>query len=230
MSQSRIWAGGAAAVAIFMVLASYFLLISPKMGQASDLRAQKVSAQQSNDQLKLDVAQLKAQYATLPARQAELAVIKQQMPGTPNLPTLIRSLSLMATEAGVTLVSISPSTPASVASTGTGSTTAATPPSGLYAIPVAINVQGDYASSELFLQKLQTQMRRSYLVQGLSITPGVQLPEPYTQPTNGDVAVAVTGEVFVLQPSATTGTTGTTGSTTGAASSTTTPASAGSAN
>jgi Tfp pilus assembly protein PilO len=223
MSQSRIWVGGAAAVTVLMVIASYFLLISPKMGEASDTRAQKVTTEQANDQLKLDIAQLKAQFATLPARQAELATIKQQMPSTPNLPTLIRSLSSMANEAGVTLVSISPSTPAPVASTGSTSTTAAST-NGLFAVPVGVNVQGDYASSELFLQKLQTEMRRAYLVQGMSITPGVQLPDRFPQPVNGTVAMAITGSVFVLQASATTGTT------TGAASSTSTPASAGSAN
>jgi Tfp pilus assembly protein PilO len=222
MSQSRIWVGGAAAVTILMVIASYFLLISPKMSDASDLRAQKVSTEQANDQLKLDIAQLKAQFATLPARQAELATIKQQMPTTPNLPTLIRSFSTMANEAGVTLVSISPSSPAPVATTST--TTAATS-NGLVGIPVAVNVQGDYASSELFLQKLQTEMRRAYLVQGLAITPGAGLPTQFPQPVNGTVAVAITGSVFVLPASATA-----TGTTTGAASSTTTPASAGTAN
>ncbi len=208
MSQSRRWVGGTAVVAVLLVLASYFLLISPKRAQASDLRAQAQTQRQANDQLKLDIAQLKVEHATLPARQAELAVIQQQLPSSPNLPSLIRSLTSIAGESGVTLNSIAPAAPQAVtmtpSATGTATATTAAAPQGLTEIPVTIIVQGDYASSELFLQKVQTQMRRAFLVQSLVDRHGEQRPTTgAAAPAPGTTSTTLTGDVFVLQPTAT---------------------------
>jgi Tfp pilus assembly protein PilO len=211
MTQSRRWVAGAAAAMVLLVVASYFLLIQPKMAQASSLRSQKVAQQQANDQLGLDIAQLKSQFASLPARQAELAVIQQQLPANANLPTLIRNLTTIATEAGVTLTTIAPATPqpvtasaASATGTAAAGSTAAT--QGLYQIPVTIIVQGDYASSELFLQRVQTQMRRAFLVQSLSISSAsatsTSTSTGTTTPTANGIAITLTGDVFVLQPTA----------------------------
>jgi Tfp pilus assembly protein PilO len=211
MTQSRRWVAGAAAAMVLLVLASYFLLIQPKRAQASSLRSQKVAQQQANDQLGLDIAQLKSQFASLPARQAELAVIQQQLPASANLPTLIRNLTTIANEAGVTLNSIAPSAPQAVtapASVTTGAATAGSTAStqGLYEIPVTIIVQGDYASSELFLQRVQTQMRRAFLVQSLSIGKAATAATGQAAPAAGAISTTLTGDVFVLQPTAVTGT------------------------
>src|SRR6185437_10873583 len=102
------------------------------------------------------------------SKQAELAVVQQQLPAAPNLPTLIRNLTSIANEAGVSLNSISPSTPSAAVPSSGSATTATT--NGLFTIPVTIIVQGDFASNELFLQKVQTEMRRAFLVQSLSIS------------------------------------------------------------
>jgi Tfp pilus assembly protein PilO len=216
MSQRRVWVGGAALVTVFLVIVSYLLLIHPKMSEADSYRAQRVSTQQSNDQLRLNIAQLKAEYATLPAKQAELAVVQQQLPASPNLPTLIRNMTSMANESGVTLNSIAPAAPVAATTTAGGPTT-----SGLYDIPVTLTVQGDFASNELFLQKVQTEMRRAFLVQtiGIGKAPAAASDPSGTVP-NGEIAVTLTGSVFVLQAVApstttTTGSAGTTAATAG---------------
>jgi type IV pilus assembly protein PilO len=223
MSQRRVWVGGAAAITVLLVIASYFLLIHPKMADAADLRSQKAAQAQANNQLRLDIAQLKSQFASLPAKQAELAVVQQQLPAAPNLPTLIRNLTTIANEAGVSLNSISPSTP-SAAVPSSGSATATTS-AGLFAIPVTIIVQGDFASNELFLQKIQTEMRRAFLVQTLAITKASAPPTGGGTVPNGTISVSLTGSVFVLQPQAATAPSGSVS----AATTTSTPAS-GSAN
>jgi Tfp pilus assembly protein PilO len=212
MTQSRRWVAGAAAAMVLLVVASYFLLIQPKMAQASDLRSQKVAQQQANEQLGLDIAQLKSQFASLPARQAELAVIQQQLPANANLPTLIRNLTTIATEAGVSLNSIAPSVPqpvtasAAVSTTGSASAGSTAATQGLFQIPVTIIVQGDYASSELFLQRVQTQMRRAFLVQALSIGSASGTSTGTSTGTTASaangIAITLTGDVFVLQPTA----------------------------
>jgi Tfp pilus assembly protein PilO len=218
MSQSRRWVGGTAVVAVLLVLASYFLLIAPKQAHAADLRTQAQTERQANDQLKLDIAQLKVEHASLPARQAELAVIQQQMPSSPNLPSLIRSLTSIAGESGVTLNSIAPAapqpfTPTAPASTGAATATTAAAPAGLTEIPVTIIVQGDYASAELFLQKVQTQMRRAFLVQSLSLGPAASATTGAAAPAAGTISTTLTGDVFVLQPTASGTSTSASGST-----------------
>jgi Tfp pilus assembly protein PilO len=208
MTQSRRWVAGAAAAMVLLVVASYFLLIQPKMAQASSLRSQKVSQQQANDQLGLDIAQLKSQFASLPARQAELAVIQQQLPASANLPTLIRNLTTIATEAGVSLNTIAPASPqpvtatATVSKTGTATAGSTASTQGLFEIPVTIIVQGDYASSELFLQRVQTQMRRAFLVQSISIGNPASAATGTAAPASGTIQTTLTGDVFVLQPTA----------------------------
>jgi Tfp pilus assembly protein PilO len=192
MSQRRTWVAGAAAVTVLLIVAGYFLAIHPKIAQASDLRAQRVAQEQTNNQLSLDISQLKSEFASLPAKQAELAVIQQQLPAAPNLPTVIRSLTGISNEAGVTVLSISPSTP----TTATGNVT------GLFTIPVTVVVQGDFASSELFVQKLQTEVRRAFLIQTIGVAKASNTPGSSTPPANGSIALTVTGDIFVLQPNA----------------------------
>lgn len=235
MSSTRTWSAGAAVISILLVVASWFLLIGPKRSDASALKAQRVSQLAANNQLKLDIAQLKAQNASLPAKQAELAVIQRQLPNNPALPTLIRNLSSIATQAGVTLTSIAPGAPTALSAAGTtaagatGSTAAAATATPVVAIPVTIITAGSYAENELFLQKLQTAMTRAFLVQGLSMAPGGASTSSgggaststSTSTSNGDdLALTITGEVFVLQPAAV----ATTPATTAAGGTATTPA------
>src|SRR5687767_9113099 len=89
----------------------YFLLISPKRGEAADLKVENESAQGANRALKAKVDLLSKQAKSLPAIQAELAKYAKQLPDNPALPALIRTLTDAADTAGVALVSVSPDKP-----------------------------------------------------------------------------------------------------------------------
>jgi Tfp pilus assembly protein PilO len=225
MSTFRTWSVGAAVASVVLVLGAWFLLVSPKRAEASNLRAERVAQMTRNNQLKMDIAQLKAESAALPAKQAELAVIQRQLPSNPALPALIRSLSSIANDAGPTLTSIAPGQPtplaaaqAPVAGSPVSGAAAATA-SNVVAIPVTIVTTGSYAENELFLQKVQTSMTRALLVQGLTLADASSTSAGATSTTtagassadSGDTLIlTITGEVFVLQPpSAATATTGT---------------------
>jgi hypothetical protein len=249
MSSTRTWSAGAAAVSILLVVAAWFLLIGPKRSDAAALKQQRVTQVATNQQLQLDISQLKAQSASLPAKQAELAVIQRQLPNNPALPTLIRNLSSIADQAGLTLTSIAPGAPTAVPSAGastpangaTGSATSGTAaasatPSSVVAIPVTIITTGSYAENELFLQKLQTSVTRAFLVQGLTLAPGTaanassggsSTSNTDTLSSGNNLALTITGEVFVMPTTAlpasttaagTAGSTATTPKTTGSAS------------
>jgi Tfp pilus assembly protein PilO len=221
MSSTRNWAVGTAVVSILLIVASWFLMIGPKRNEAADLKTQKASQDAKNASLQLDITQLKAQYATLPAKQAELEVIKRQLPDNPALPTMIRSLSSIATASGATLFEVSPqqplkatvAAPATTGATGTGTTgavsgtgaaTGATA-TNLVRIPLSVTVRGTYAECELFLQKLQTGMTRALLVEQLSVKPnedttsGTAATTAAGSTATGDnLEMVVTGAVFVL--------------------------------
>jgi hypothetical protein len=218
MSSTRTWSAGAAVLSVLLVLAAWFLLISPKRGDASTLKAERVSQIAANNQLRLDIAQLKAESASLPEKQAELAVIQRQLPNNPSLPTLIRSLSSIATQAGLQLTSIAPGAPTALAASNTTpSATAGTAPSGtaatsavpssVVAIPLTVVTTGNYAENELFLQKLQTSVTRAFLVQGFTVAPaqgsstsaGSSTTTSTADADSGNfLSLTITGEVFVM--------------------------------
>ena len=221
MTKTRTWSLGTTAVCVLLAVAAWFLLISPTRSEAASLRDQKVQQDQANDQTRMSIKQLKAQYAELPAKQAELAVIKQQMPDNPALPTLIRNLTTMAKAAGVTLVSVAPAPPVTYNGT-TGATgtpqakpaaTAATPSAGAAAAPsgmvqasiaTTIVVKGDYSEATLFLQKVQAQMRRAFLVNTLQLAPDAGSGTAASSTPKGNVQMTITGQVFVLKTPAVT--------------------------
>ena len=173
MTKTRTWSAATAALCVLLIVAAYFLLIAPKRAEAADLRDQTVAQDQANQQSRLKIQQLKAQYAELPAKQAELAVIKQQLPDNPALPTLIRTLASMADASGVTLVSLAPAPPTAVVLatapvvapavapasgapvTAPVAAAAAAPTTSLFGITTTMVIKGDYAASTLFVQKLQ---------------------------------------------------------------------------
>jgi len=200
MNQTRAWSFGAAVVAVLLVIAAWFVAISPQRSEAADLRDQTTAQQQSNEQLKLKTKQLQAQFASLPERQAQLAEIKQQLPDNPALPALIRDLSSHASTAGVALVSVSPgdpvpATPATPAAPGAGST--ATARGGqLLSIPTEVVASGSYADLTLYLQRLQTQMRRAFLIEGIELAPLTD------KTTKGPLSMKLTGQIFVLDSAA----------------------------
>ena len=172
MTKTRTWSAATSALCVLLIVAAYFLLIAPKRAEAADLRDQTVAQDQANQQSRLKIQQLKAQYAELPTKQAELAVIKQQLPDNPALPTLIRTLASMADATGVTLVSLAPAPPTAVVlaaapvvapavapAAGAPVTApvaaAAAPTTSLFGITTTMVIKGDYAASTLFVQKLQ---------------------------------------------------------------------------
>jgi Tfp pilus assembly protein PilO len=204
MNQTRAWSFGAAVVAVLLVIAAWFVAISPQRSEAADLRDQTTAQQQSNEQLKLKTKQLQAQFASLPERQAQLAEIKQQMPDNPALPALIRDLSSHASTAGVTLVSVSPgepvpATPAAPVAPGApaAGSTATARGGQLLSIPTEVVASGSYADLTLYLQRLQTQMRRAVLIEGIELTP---LQDQNT--TKGPLSMKLTGQIFVLDSAA----------------------------
>lgn len=196
-------------VGVLAILAGgWFLLVSPKKSDATDLNAQATAKQAANAQLVTQLAMLKAQAKDLPRQQAALAAVAAKVPDNPAMPALIRAMTKAAADAGVELVSISPGTPTAVAApvvartvtpttTGAPAGAAAVPSSGagsaaagtLNSITVAVNVVGGYFQIEQFVDGLES-LTRAFKVSTLGLQPG---PNPAKTANDSSAAAVASG-------------------------------------
>lgn len=221
MTRTRQWTVGTALLVVLMLVAGWFLLISPKRSEAADLQAQTTAQMAQNASLQNQIAVLQSQAKNLPAQQAELAAIRQHLPDNPALPGLVRSLTDAATKSGVTLVSLAPSTPTAAPAaktttpsgttapaTGTGQSAAAAAAAAagatLTMVPIAVTVTGSYYDTELFLNKVEG-LTRSFLVTGFTVAPA----ESQASSATGDLTTVIQGRVFYTPAAAAAPTTAT---------------------
>jgi type IV pilus assembly protein PilO len=172
MTKTRQWSVFTVIAVLAIIVAGWFLLVSPQRGQVKDLNAQTASQNSANASLQSQVAQLEQQKQGLPAQQRLLDKIATKIPASPELPTLIRQLSAAAKASGVDLVSLAPSPPTAVAATAaTGTVAAPATTSPLNQIPVTIQVSGSYFNITSFFRSLE-KLNRALLVSDFQINPG----------------------------------------------------------
>lgn len=184
MDKLRQWIAVTVVLVIAIAAAGWFLLISPKKQEAQDIRTQAAAQVAANQGLRLELATLKAQAKALPQQQAKLAAVAAKIPDNPALPSLIRALTAAAADAGVELLSLSPTKPAAVAAApaagvvappAAGAPAAAAPagPSAgtLQSIGVSLSVAGGYFQVEQFLDRLES-LSRAMKVGQIALAPG----------------------------------------------------------
>lgn len=101
-----------ALVGILVLVAYWFLLLSPKRSEKADVEAQIESVQTQQQQLQSRLSQLREVRRQAPELEAFLSASQSLIPPDPALPATLRSLQLAADASGVTLSTISPGTPA----------------------------------------------------------------------------------------------------------------------
>jgi len=219
-SKTKQWSALTALIAVLILLAGWFLLISPKRSNAADLRSQASEKEASNAQLVTELSALKAQAKDLPAQQAKLAAVAAKIPANSAMPALIRNLDAAASDVGVELVSIAPTPAAPLGASAPAAaprTAAATTPAGagtpaasaaraaavasnsLEQIGVTLNVVGSYFQVAEFLDRLES-LPRAFKVGGVNLTPGLNpVKSADSQPTQDSgklLTATITGQVF----------------------------------
>ncbi len=198
LGSSQKWYLGAVVAATLVMFAGWFLLVSPQKSTASEIAASAEARQTVNQSTEREIASLKAQFKDLPVLQKQAAEIRSRMPQTPNLPSLLRTLSANAKAAGVVLVTWSPQEP--VALTGSAGQRAAAgtsilaTPGQVNQIPVTLNVEGRFANLRLFLNSIE-QMKRSMLVTGLDVKRADEAGS-----AANTLSVTINGRVFIANP------------------------------
>src|SRR5512135_3665817 len=114
MTKTQRWSALTGLAVVVVLLAGWFLLVAPKRGEVADLREQTTAQEQRHQQVRTQLAMLKAQDADLPAQRARLAEIAAKLPDGTALPALVRSLTETADRSGVDIVSMTPGQPAAV--------------------------------------------------------------------------------------------------------------------
>ena len=199
------WYAAAALASVLVLLAGWFLLVSPQRQSADDIAVQADTQTASNQVLQTKINALKVQYANLPTLQKQLAVVQTHMPQTPNMPGLLRNLSAAATAAGVKLVSVTPANPTALAGsapTGKQADSPLSAPGAVQVIGVTVTVSGPFANTRLFLTSLEA-MPRSFLVTGLAIARDSQAASSTTTPSAkvaNSLTTTITGRVFKVNP------------------------------
>lgn len=177
MEKMRQWSLLTVLGVVGVLVAGWFLLVSPQRSHAKDLKAQVTTQQASTNSLEAQVQQLKQQQKDEPAQQRKLMKIATQIPDNPALPALIRTLSSAAHDAGVTLVSLAPAPPAAVTvaapavATPTTGAAATAVTSSLAQISLTVQVVGSYFNVESFFRSVE-HLDRAMLVTGFTIAPG----------------------------------------------------------
>jgi Tfp pilus assembly protein PilO len=111
MSMTRKWSLLTAVLVVGILVASWFLLVSPKRGDAAALTSQRQQQDATNIELQQHIKMLQAQELDLPAQRAKLAEIRREIPDNPALPSMVRSISKIARQTGVDLIELSPAEP-----------------------------------------------------------------------------------------------------------------------
>lgn len=225
MSKRNLWVAGGAVASLLVLVAGWFLAVSPVRHKTSDTKAATATLNAQNDVLQTQLNQLIAQDKGVTAKQAQLANIGSEIPSDPHLPQLIRTLSSAASKSAVDMVSLTPSAPtasnvgattlsptAPTSSAGAAGAGAAASAGATYqTIPVALQVQGDYAGLEEFVRELET-MKRIFVVTqvGLSPNAGAGAQSNTVQRTPGGqtqtihtLTATFTGSIFMTDASTT---------------------------
>ncbi len=200
------WYAASAMASVLVLLAGWFLLVSPQRQNADDIGVQADAQVATNAVTQTKIDALKAEYTNLPTLQKQLAVVQTHMPQTANLPGLLRNLSAAATASGVKLVSVTPTPPAplsAAASTGAQAASGVSAPGSVQVIVVSLVVSGPFANTRLFLTTLEA-MPRSFLVTGLTIArdsaSSAGSAGAATVKVGNPLTTTITGRVFQANP------------------------------
>ena len=223
-SKATPWIAGAGVVVALLLVGAWFLAISPVLTAAGETSATADQVETDNALLTERIGVLREQFEQIDTYRAELATLRTSVPSDDDLAGYLRQLDGLAATHGVTLLTVSPSTPlafvpeaAAVPSdpaasdstaqdstaqdaTGDAAAPASTVPAGLVSVPLGMTVVGGYENVRAFLDALQVGTERLYVVESVvgasqsDAEPGGGRPAT----TVGDLEINVNGYLFVL--------------------------------
>jgi len=166
---SRFWLIGGGAVAVVILLVSWFLVISPVRADTQALQDDTAAVDTQNDALEAQLNALKEQDEHRDELIAGVGASLAALPPEVSLPSFNRQILNQASDAGVEMVNITVGAATSPVQS-TAPTDPATPASGQLAVPIVIQTKGDALSQLYFLRDVQETGPRLALVTSTAMT------------------------------------------------------------
>jgi Tfp pilus assembly protein PilO len=179
----------AAVVLAFVVAgAAVFLLVVPQFAQLSDLESRRAGAEQTMSQTQSKLTQLEQVKRGASETQAQLIKISNEVPDSPELPTLVLEMQNAADSAGLDFQSIKPAEPIDV----TGAS--------YREIAIQMKLQGRWADVLDFLRRTQKMSRavRMVSVELLPANTQGSVPTTPTPDTPIDLTANLALKVYVM--------------------------------
>lgn len=199
MTTANKWTLGAVGAVVLVLVASWFLLVSPQLSQASELSEQTQSQENANAQLQTEISVLEAQFKDLPQKQAQLKQLDQQIPATDELPVYIQDLTAAAGRSGVAMASVTPTATVPLVAPGAAAPAAIVPGQGLptgqlSAINIDIVVNGGFFEIQEFVNGLEG-LERYTLVSGLTVA---EAESTGTESNVGELTATVNARIYLV--------------------------------
>lgn len=152
MNRSVVLGTIGAVILIFLIW--WFLLWGPRNRSYNDANAAGQQADSQVQQLRAEVSRLKSIRQQIPELQAEMARLQAAVPDKPELDQIILRLNSAAVDAGVDLLSISPTQPTATSATHTAGAAGGPP-----AIKIALSLKGGYEELLDFINRIDSPPR-----------------------------------------------------------------------
>lgn len=155
--------GGVLIAAILAM--GWFLGVSPQLDAASSADEQREEVEQRNQLEQLTLQQLEEQFANLPALTAELATLRQSVPGTARIEALSRQIFDLLQQTGTSLATFTAGDAVPLSESADDTTVI---PAGVSAdrfatIDVSMSISGSREAVIAFIEGLQTGERLALL-------------------------------------------------------------------
>lgn len=223
LTSTRGWLVVGIVGAVLIVLLGYLVLIAPQRSKASSIGMEAAEARGTTQGLQAKVVALKKQSDELPAKQAELRALSERLPDDAGVAQIIRQITSVAAESGVTLNEFTPSAPqalevevpsaaasaeaspsSSPSATDNGaagpSTKAKTAPptSSLSYVTLSITAEGEPAQLSRFITGLEG-ITRAMLLTGVKIDTSKTTSSSTsgTSKASGALTATVDGRIFM---------------------------------
>ncbi len=171
------------AALVVVVLALAAILIYPQFGKLKDLDERIAQAQAQIDQAKALLEQRQAIKSQAAQTDTALLRLSNQVPESPELPSLIIELQDTANDAGVEFRTLTPSEPEQK--------------NGYAAVVMSMDVSGEWADAIDFMRRLGKLTRQVRMV-GLTVTPAA--PPEGEEDVPQQVQLSFSLEVYTLAP------------------------------
>lgn len=180
----------AVAAAVVISLLAWFFAIQPQQDRRAELEAETEQIVAQQQRQRLEIARLEEIKANELRMRAALAKLEQYIPAGPGQPSTIRQLQLAADASGVEITSLTFGDPVQ----SVGAPPASTPGTVLAEISMTMTVEGGYFQGTDFLRRLESDLPRAIMVDGVSVTEGTS---PAAFPV---LAFNLVGRVFATVP------------------------------